>query len=329
MLIGIKQMRLILQNNPELYKEFTDDPDAFVARYVDDKEFFAPKVKPNERKVILSAAARNNVNIKDGSEIDTAIKTGNFKQAEVLLDTAKKGRFDALDQSRRAILASEILASLPADQRKDFMPVAINLIETGDMTMTTPQLMAAQSSQSSSNTARLTALRGLSKDADDLLKPDTVSNAVTKIRNDIIGVDSADPLPITRENILDFAGQVSHLINGSKRRKKGSPQEHEAALGLGLTVIDKYYEINAQPKWWQELITLGYAVGPQSGGFNLSPDVRGYDVDGEITLVPSEIVSFKEPGMNPISLKQIETDLGKIGMNVFYQAFVVAIAENE
>jgi hypothetical protein len=338
-----------LKNNPELYKEFTDDPDAFVARYVDDKEFFAPKVKPDERVVILSAAARNNVTVKDGSAIDTAIKAGDFNQAGVLLEkaaakikfdkneeqkiadliTAKKGRFDALDQSRRAILASEILASLPADQRKDFMSVAINLIETGDMTMTTPQLMAAQSSQSSSSTAKLTLLRGLSKDADDLLKPDTVSNAVTKIRNDIIGVDSEDPLPITSANILDFAGQVSHLINGSKRRKKNSPQEHEAALGLGLTVIDKYYELKAKPTWFQELITLGYAIGPQSGGFNLSPDVRGYDVDGKITLVPTEIVSFGEPGMNTISLKQIERDLGNIGMNVFYDAFVVAIAENE
>jgi hypothetical protein len=338
-----------LKNNPELYNEFVQDPDAFVARYVDDKEFFAPKVKPDERVVILSAAARNNVTVKDGSAIDTAIKAGDFNQAGVLLEkaaakikfdkneeqkiadliTAKKGRFDALDQSRRAILASEILASLPADQRKDFMSVAINLIETGDMTMTTPQLMAAQSSQSSSNTAKLTLLRGLSKDADDLLKPDTVSNAVTKIRNDIIGVDSEDPLPITSANILDFAGQVSHLINGSKRRKKNSPQEHEAALGLGLTVIDKYYELKAKPKWWQELITLGYAIGPQSGGFNLSPNVRGYDVDGKITLVPTEIDSFGEPGMNPISLKQIERDLGNIGMNVFYDAFVVAIAENE
>ena len=338
-----------LKNNPELYKEFTDDPDAFVARYVDDKEFFAPKVKPNERKVILSAAARNNVTVTEGSAIDTAIETGNFKQAEVLLETAaakikfnkneeqriadlitaKKGRFDALDQSRRAILASEILASLPADQRKDFMPVAINLIETGDMTMTTPQLMAAQSSQSSSSTAKLRLLNDIANDANAYLEPGTIFTAVTKIRNDVIGVDSADPLPITSGNILDFAGQVSHLINGSKRLKDTSPQEHEAALGLGLTVIDKYYEINAQPTWWQELITLGYAVGPQSGGFNLSPDVRGYDVDGEITLVPSEIVSFKEPGMNPISLKQIETDLGKIGMNVFYKAFVVAIAENE
>jgi hypothetical protein len=337
-----------LKGNPELYNEFVQDPDAFVARYVDDKEFFAPKVKPAERKVLFAAAARTGVSTEDGGEIDTAIKAGDFNQAGVLLEkaaakikfdkneeqkiadliTAKKGRFDALDQSRRAILASEILASLPADQRKDFMSVAINLIETGDMTMTTPQLMAAQSSQSSSSTAKLTLLRGLSKDADDLLKPDTVSNAVTKIRNDIIGVDSEDPLPITSANILDFAGQVSHLINGSKRRKKNSPQEHEAALGLGLTVIDKYYELKAKPTWFQELITLGYAIGPQSGGFNLSPDVRGYDVDGKITLVPTEIVSFGEPGMNTISLKQIERDLGNIGMNVFYDAFVVAIAEN-
>ena len=74
---------------------------------------------------------------------------------------------------------------------------------------------------------------------------------------------------------------------------------------------------------------MGYAIGPQSGGFNLSPNVRGYDVDGKITLVPTEIDSFGEPGMNPISLKQIERDLGNIGMNVFYDAFVVAIAENE
>ena len=338
-----------LENSPELYKEFTDDPDAFVARYVDDEKFFAPRVKPNERKVILSVAARNNVTVTEGSAIDKAIKAGDFNQAEVLLETAakkikfnkdeeqriadlitaKEGRFDALDQSRRAILASEILASLPADQRKDFMPVAINLIETGDMTMTTPQLMAAQSSQASSNTAKLKLLNDMANDANAYLEPQTIFNGVTKIRNEIIGVDSADPLPINTGNILDFAGQVSHLINGSKRLKDISPQEHEAALGLGLTVIDKYYEIEAQPTWFQELITLGYAIGPQSGGFNLSPDVRGYDVDGEITLVPTEIVKFGEPGMNKISLKKIEIDLGKIGMNVFYKAFVTAIAENE
>ena len=338
-----------LKNNPELYKEFTDDPDAFVARYVDDEKFFAPKVKIDERAAILSVAARNNVTVTEGSAIDKAIKAGDFNQAEVLLETAakkikfnkdeeqriadlitaKEGRFDALDQSRRAILASEILASLPADQRKDFMPVAINLIETGDMTMTTPQLMAAQSSQASSSTAKLRLLNDMANDANAYLEPQTIFNGVTKIRNEIIGVDSEDPLPINTGNILDFAGQVSHLINGSKRLKDISPQEHEAALGLGLTVIDKYYEIEAQPTWFQELITLGYAIGPQSGGFNLSPDVRGYDVDGEITLVPTEIVKFGEPGMNKISLKKIEIDLGKIGMNVFYKAFVTAIAENE
>ena len=336
-----------LKGNSELYNEFVQDPDAFVARYVDDKNFFPKPIAASDRKAINNAG--NNTGIKiDTKAVVKAVETGDLETATNLLVNSVKGKshskeddqavadvitkyngnFAELDKARRVTLAAELLAGMPDDKRDgNFANAMINMIETGDMTMTTPQAMAAESSQSSSNTARLTALRGLSKDADDLLKPDTVSNAVTKIRNEIIGVNSADPLPITSANILDFAGQVSHLINGSKRRKQRSPQEHEAALGLGLTVIDKYYEINAQPTWFQELITLGYAIGPQSGGFNLSPDVRGYDVDGEITLVPNKIVSFGEPGMNTINLKQIETDLGKIGMNVFYDAFVVAIAE--
>ena len=336
-----------LKGNPELYNEFAQDPDAFVARYVDDKNFFPKPIAASDRKAINNA--KNNTGIKiDTNAVVNAVETGDLETATNLLVNSVKGKshsqeddqavadvitkyngnFAELDKARRVTLAAELLAGMPDDKRDgNFANAMINMIETGDMTMTTPQAMAAESSQSSNNTARLNLLRGLSKDADDLLKPDTVSNAVTKIRNDIIGVDSADPLPITSANILDFAGQVSHLINGSKRRKQRSPQEHEAALGLGLTVIDQYYEIEAQPTWFQELITLGYAIGPQSGGFNLSPDVRGYDVDGEITLVPNKIVSFGEPGMNTINLKQIETDLGKIGMNVFYDAFVVAIAE--
>ena len=132
---------------------------------------------------------------------------------------------------------------------------------------------------------------------------------------------------ISSGNIADLATMVTTLVQAAEGQTQ-SPQEMRAALGLGLTVIDKYYEIEAEPTWWQEVTTLTFAQGPKAGGFDLSPNLRGYDVDGNVTTDPAAIVSFGEPGKNTVSVKQIKDDLGNIGMNVFYQAFINAIAEN-
>ena len=120
---------------------------------------------------------------------------------------------------------------------------------------------------------------------------------------------------------------VTTLVQAAEGQTQ-SPQEMKAALGLGLTVLDKYYEIEAEPTWWQELMTLGFAEGPESGGFNFTPNFRAYDVDGNVTTDPVAIVSFGTSSNNTVSANKIKKDLRAIGMGMFYKAMENAIAEN-
>jgi len=304
-----------LKGNPELYNEFVQNPDAFVTKYVDDKNFFASPVQSADRKVISSAAQNTGLNVNTKAVVN-AVETGDNQTAtKLLLDSVQgknhsaeddeaiagvitkyNGNFAELDKARRVTLAAELLAGMPDSQRDgNFAKSMINMIETGDMTMTTPQAAAAQAADRSDQISKLNLLRNLSKDAAEYAKPGDVT--------------------------------VTTLVQAAEGQTQ-SPQEMKAALGLGLTVLDKYYEIEAEPTWWQELMTLGFAEGPESGGFNFTPNFRAYDVDGNVTTDPVAIVSFGTSSNNTVSANKIKKDLRAIGMDMFYKAMENAIAEN-
>ena len=242
--------------------------------------------------------------------------------------TKYNGNFAELDKARRVTLAAELLAGMPDSQRDgNFAKAMINMIETGDMTMTTPQAAAAQAAGRSDQIAKLNLLRNLSKDAAEYAKPGDVTKQVLSIREEILGVNTDDPLVLSSGNLADLATMVTTLVQAAEGQTQ-SPQEMKAALGLGLTVLDKYYEIEAEPTWWQELMTLGFAEGPESGGFNFTPNFRAYDVDGNVTTDPVAIVSFGTSSNNTVSANKIKKDLRAIGMGMFYKAMENAIAEN-
>ncbi len=336
-----------LKGNPELYNEFVQNPDAFVTKYVDDKNFFASPVQSADRKVISSAAQNTGLNVNTKAVVN-AVETGDNQTAtKLLLDSVQgknhsaeddeaiagvitkyNGNFAELDKARRVTLAAELLAGMPDSQRDgNFAKSMINMIETGDMTMTTPQAAAAQAADRSDQISKLNLLRNLSKDAAEYAKPGDVTKQVLNIREEILGINTDDPLVLSSGNLGDLATMVTTLVQAAEGQTQ-SPQEMKAALGLGLTVLDKYYEIEAEPTWWQELMTLGFAEGPESGGFNFTPNFRAYDVDGNVTTDPVAIVSFGTSSNNTVSANKIKKDLRAIGMDMFYKAMENAIAEN-
>ena len=351
-----------LNGNAGLYNEFIQDPDAFVARYAGDETFFGSSISAPDRAVIVSNAKDNNIG---GGEKDiigaianvdpNAIVEGfnksiqnskplNETQQENIVNTITKNGFNfaQLDKARRVTLASELWAGLSDEQRTatNVGPL-VNLIETGDLSLTSYQQGSLQNTASSTALSAAKFAQEIFMDEAKLSEPAAISKKVTEMFDRYFDAD--DPLILTEKNISVVAQSVGNLLSQAKAMEDTRPQELDAAITLGMATLDKYVAIKGAPKWWQEFITLGYAEGPRAGGFNFGPDVRGFDKAGNITTNPESIVSFAaikskpitrqgDKGFeivgNEINTKTIIADMDLPGLDVLYEAMMESIARN-
>ena len=351
-----------LNGNAGLYNEFIQDPDAFVARYAGDETFFGSSISAPDRAVIVSNAKDNNIG---GGEKDiigaianvdpNAIVEGfnksiqnskplNETQQENIVNTITKNGFNfaQLDKARRVTLASELWAGLSDEQRTatNVGPL-VNLIETGDLSLTSYQQGSLQNTSSSTALSAAKFAQEIFMDEAKLSEPAAISKKVTEMFDRYFDAD--DPLILTEKNISVVAQSVGNLLSQAKAMEDTRPQELDAAITLGMATLDKYVAIKGAPKWWQEFITLGYAEGPRAGGFNFGPDVRGFDKAGNITTNPESIVSFAaikskpitrqgDKGFeivgNEINTKTIIADMDLPGLDVLYEAMMESIARN-
>ena len=351
-----------LNGNAGLYNEFIQDPDAFVARYAGDETFFGSSISAPDRAVIVSNAKDNNIgggekditaaiaNVDPNAIVDGFNKSIqnskplNETQQQKIVDTITKNGFNfaQLDKARRVTLASELWAGLSDEQRTatNVGPL-VNLIETGDLSLTSYQQGSLQNTSSSTALSAAKFAQEIFMDEAKLSEPAAISTKVTEMFDRYFDAD--DPLILTEKNIGVVAQSVGNLLSQAKPMADTRPQELNAAISLGMATLDKYVAIKGAPKWWQEFITLGYAEGPRAGGFNFGPDVRGFDKAGNITTNPESIVSFAaikskpitrqgdkgfEKVGNEINTNTIIADMDLPGLDVLYEAMMESIARN-
>jgi len=255
-----------LATNPEAFKEFEKDPQAFAtnSKYTQNGKLItpAPAKVVAKNKVALKTVGKN---VKAGNPTDQDTQTvagiiaQNTNTSNQSVNMRQYGRND------RISISKTILASIPANMQGTYVPMLGVFEETGMMTLDPAKLQISQlnaQTQAQYGKEQTPSVRKYIEDQGMILaKYDPVKGVSTNF--------DTDDLP-------EFVNGLSVMI--------GNAQNEADLQGLGLIAgqaINLYIENEATDGILGSIKTWLFG-GPNTGGFSISPNVRAYNSQGQL-----------------------------------------------
>ena len=273
---------------PELYAEFRD-PYAFAMKYSDDKNgLYGLPVSSQENNAVLGAAK--------GADLDKAEK--------------------ALVSGDRKALEAELakVKTLSATQQQEI--AAFNTTRGGDMFRYSKPVKTA---------TVISYLSSLQKDHPFyeaiIGSPQTMATYLETGNWTLAGQELQQKV---RANNLKSTQLLQDEVGRVATAMKKDPtmvlnptlrNDYEGVMRKQAMLLKQQVMLEAEPSWWQELFTLGFAKSADPSILELSSDTIAYNDAGEIITDPTQVDSvsyFIETSTgNRISAKSLDGDLGK------------------
>ena len=329
---------------PELYAEFRDDPYAFAMKYSDDKNgLYGLPVSSQENNAVLGAAK--------GADLDKAEKalvSGDRKALEAelakvkTLSATQQQEIAAFNTTRggdmfrysKPVKTATVISYLSSLQKDHPFYEAIigspqtmaTYLETGNWTLAGQELQQkVRANNLKSTQLQQDWTKWVTNEQQEFATSDYSAGAQTFHTAFMAELKDVDGQ--WSQNIQDytFAGQLlQDEVGRVATAMKKDPtmvlnptlrNDYEGVMRKQAMLLKQQVMLEAEPSWWQELFTLGFAKSADPSILELSSDTIAYNDAGEIITDPTQVDSvsyFIETSTgNRISAKSLDGDLGK------------------
>jgi len=329
---------------PELYAEFRDDPYAFAMKYSDDKNgLYGLPVSSQENNAVLGAAK--------GADLDKAEKAlvnGDRKALEAELAKVKtlsetqQKEIAAFNTTRggdmfrysKPVKTATVISYLSSLQKDHPFYEAIigspqtmaTYLETGNWTLAGQELQQKVRSNNLKSTQLQQDWTKWVVDENQKFATSDYSAGAQTFHTAFMG-QLQDVNGQWSQDIEDytFAGQlIQDEVGRVATAMKKDPtmvlnptlrNDYEGVMRKQAMLLKQQVALEAEPSWWQELFTLGFASGADPSILELNSDIIAYNEAGDIITDPTQVDSvsyFVETNSgNEISAASLDGDLGK------------------
>jgi len=260
-----------LQNNPEAFKEFKEDPIAFAnnPKYNKKGRLINEEPSSKERVDMLNVGKNIQGTVKGGvtgnptDEDASAVATVIAKNTN---PSNQQVNMAAYSNAARINVSKTVLASIPQNLHGLYAPMLAIFEQTGLMTLDPAKL--------ANTTASIQLQEKYANEASD-----GVMKKIDNYNGLLVGKDG-----VATEYDLDdlkkgnFAQQLAVDISTAQR----PADVHLYSQSVGLMLM-KYME-NESQEGFINTVKTWFTGGQNGGGFRITPNVRFYDKAGELTL---------------------------------------------